>query len=396
MEITISYNLIYILGGIYMREKFTLIKTLRERSKHLKGKKRLSIIGQGDFPGANNVMRATMNIKHQVQHLTIDHPEFPMVYDGKENIAGKYSSYYDKADKNYEVIDIIKKYDDRLNGKVNIALMFLYCKEDDSYKLIERQNVENLSENFGFEYNTEYFDNCKKGDVIDKGDIILKPPSYTDDGNTAIGVNARTLFAIDPCVEEDAVEVNESFTKRMVVSDVISKSIPINDDTVLLNLYGKDGEYKGLPDIGDYINGGILAATRILRPARMFSDFRDSALNEINIQSDQVFYGEGVVVDINVYCNNKKIKSNKTTKQLLGYLMDAKWFYTKVYRRCKAIKNSGSKNIDKEIGRWMRLAINHLDDDAIWAFNDVTFSNLMVEILLMKKEPIRIGRKIVG
>ena len=333
-----------------MREKFTLIKSLRERSKHLKGRKRLAIIGHGDFPGANNIMRATMNIKHQVQHLAIDNPKFPMIYDGKENIAGKYSSYYDKADKKYEIVDIIKKYDDRLNGKVHMALMFLHCKEDDSYKLIERHTVENLSESFGFEYNTEYFDNCKKGDIVDKGDVLIKPPSFTDDGNTAIGINARTLFVVDPGVEEDAVIVSKSFAEKTIVSEVESISIPVNDDTVLLNLYGKDGEYQGLPDIGDHINGGILAATRILRPARMFSDFRDSALNEINIQSDQVFYGEGKVIDINVYCNNKKIKSNKTTKQLLGYLMDAKWFYTKVYRRCKAIKNSGSKKYPFKLG----------------------------------------------
>jgi hypothetical protein len=44
----------------------------------------------------------------------------------------------------------------------------------------------------------------------------------------------------------------------------------------------------------------------------------------------------------------------------------------------------------------MRKAMDYLDEDARWAFNDNIFSNMMVEICIRKKEPIKIGRKIVG
>ena len=102
------------------KEKFNLMMELKKKRGELQGKKKLSLIGQGDFPGANNVMRATMNIKHQIQHLTIDKPEFPMLYDGKENVTGANSSFYTKTDKQYEVIGIVKKYNERLKGKCNI------------------------------------------------------------------------------------------------------------------------------------------------------------------------------------------------------------------------------------------------------------------------------------
>ena len=46
-----------------------------KKKEELVGKKKLSLTGQGDFPGANNVMRSTMNIKHHIQHLTIDNPK---------------------------------------------------------------------------------------------------------------------------------------------------------------------------------------------------------------------------------------------------------------------------------------------------------------------------------
>ena len=112
-----------------MREKYNLIQELQKKNEELKGKKKLALVGQGDFTGGNNVMRGTMNIKHHVQHLTISDPEFPMFYDGKENLAGEHSSFYNKTDKEYKVINIVKKYNERMKGKTYNALYFLYCKE---------------------------------------------------------------------------------------------------------------------------------------------------------------------------------------------------------------------------------------------------------------------------
>ena len=378
------------------REKYNLVDALRKQSANLKGSDRLSLVGQGDFVGANNVMRGTMNIKHHTQHLTIDNPEFPFFFDGKENVTGENSTFYVKTNNHYKIIDIIKKYDELLKGKCYIALYFLYCKEDDSYLLVERRAVENLTENFGFDYKNDYLDQAEIGDEIDPGEMVMSSTSYDEYGNVSIGVNGRILYGVHPAVQDDAIIVSESFAKRMVENDVNTVSIPINENTILLDLYGKDGEYQGLPNIGDKIHNGIICATRSIKETRMFSDLRDASLKAINQQSDQVFYGKGEIVDINVYSNNPNLKNNKVNKQLLQYYNDARWFYTRVYKTCNKIIKSGSKNIDNEINRWKRLAMNYLDTQAIWAFNDNVFSNLMVEILIRDKEPIKVGRKLTG
>ena len=378
------------------REKYNLIYELQKKNEELVGEKKLSLIGQGDFAGGNNVMRSTMNIKHHTQHLAIDDPEFPFLFDGKENLVGELSSFYTKTDKPYEVINIIKKYDELLKGKCYIALYFLYCKEDDSYIVVERKEVEDLTENFGFEYKNTYLDNCEVGDMIPKDTMLTSSTSYDDYGNVGIGVNGRILYGVHPAVQDDAIIVRKGWAEKVITNQVTSKVVPINDTTILLNKYGKDGEYQGLPNIGDTITDGIVCATRTVKETRMFSDLRDSSLRHINKQIDQVFYGEGEVVDINVYCNNPNINMNKVNKQLIQYYNDAKWFYTEVYKTCKKITKSGSKNIDPEINHWMRLAMNYLDTQAVWAFNDNVFPNIMVEILIRKKEPIKIGRKIVG
>ena len=380
-----------------MAEKFSIIPSLKERKKELTGQKKLALVGQGDFPGANNIMRATMNIKHQVQHLTIDNPEFPYIYDGKENVAGENSSFYERT-KGYpcEVVAICKKYDDRLKGKVRSALYFLYYKDLDAYYVKERKEVENLTEDFGFCYNNEYIDACEVGDIIPPKTTILASTSYDEYGNTGVGINGRILFGTHPMVQDDAIIVSESFAKRGIMNHVTSKTIPIGENTILLNLYGDDNEYRGLPNIGDTIDSGILCATRNVKESRMFSDMRDSSLSTINLQADQVFYADGEVIDINIYCNNPDIKANKANRQLIEYYNDLRWFYTAVYKACKKIVNSGAKFISKDINRWMRKAMDYLDKESIWAFNDNTFSNMMVEILLCRKDPIKIGRKIVG
>lgn len=379
-----------------MREKFNLIQELQKTSESLKGKDKLALVGEGDFPSGNNLMRTTMNIKHQSQRLAIDNPEFPFVYQDKDAVIGKYSSFYAEADKDYEVISICKKYEELMKGKSYNALYFLHCKEDDSYKVVERKQVENLTENFGFDYKNDYLDQTEVGDIIPKGTMMCSSRSYDEYGNVATGVNGRILYAVHPAVQDDAIIVSESFAKKMVADNVTVKTVSINENTILLNLYGKDGEYQGLPNIGDEITNGIICATRTVRESRMFSDMRDISLRNINEQSDIVYYGKGEIIDINVYCNNPNLKNNKVTKQLLQYYNDARWFYTKVYKTCKQIMKSGSKNIDKEINRWMRKAMNYLDTDALWAFNDNVFSNIMVEILVRNKEPIKVGRKISG
>lgn len=381
------------------REKFNLIQELLKKNETLVGKKKLSLIGQGDFTGGNNVTRGNMNIKHHSQHLAIENPEFPFLYDGKENVAGENSSYYETSgEKTWKVIDKIKKYEERLKGKCNVVLLFLYCAENDEYRLVVRNEVEDLTENFGFQNNTEFVDNAEVGEIIKPDTIILSSSSYDEYGNTSIGVNGRILNAVHPAVQDDSIIMCESFAKRMVANNVVSKAIPVTKNTALLNLFGKNDEYRGLPNIGDIIEDGILCATKVIKESRMFSDMRDSSLTKINFATDQPYYcsNNSEIIDINVYCNDPNAKLHRVNKQIIEYYNDAKWFYTKVYKTCNKITKSGSIHIDSEIFRWKRLAMNYLDTQAVWSWNDNIFDGYMVEILTRKRESIKIGRKVTG
>jgi hypothetical protein len=184
----------------------------------------------------------------------------------------------------------------------------------------------------------------------------------------------------------------------MVSNEITLKTIPVNENTLFLNLYGDNDNYLGLPNIGDYIKkDGILAATRTIKESRMFSDLRDNSLSIPNLQSDQLYYAKGQIIDINIYNNNSRdIKLNKVNRQMFQYYHDTKIFYTRVYKVCNNIIKSGSKDIDMEIHRWKKLAQIYLDNESVWSFNDNIFSNIMVEVLVRNKEGAKVGRKIVG
>lgn len=381
-----------------MREKYNLIQELQKKNEELVGDKRLSLVGQTDFPGGNNVTRGTMNEKHISQHLVIDNPEFPIMYDGKENIRGRYSSFYTKTKKTEKVVAICKKYNERMKGKAYYGLVFTYCPEDDAYHVYERKEIENLTENFGFSYNNDYLDLLEVGETIPANTVLSKSTSYDDTMNASVGVNGRIMYVVHPALQDDAIIISKSFAKRMVANDITVKTIPLNENTILLNKYGKDGEYQGLPNIGDFIYDGILAVTRTVKESRMFSDMRDASLRNPNMQGDTIFYcsGGSEVIDINVYVNSNDPKVNKVTKQYLSYYTDAKWFYSQVYKTCKDIIKRGASHVDQEIHRWMRKSMNYLDTQAKWAFNDNIFSNAIIEITLRKREQLKVGRKITG
>lgn len=383
-----------------MKEKFNLIADLRKRAKEFEKSGKESMMGLGDFPGMNSLMRATMNTKHHTQHLTLDNPEYPFIFNGTENLVGENSSFYMKANKDYEIVDIVKKYNELLNGRVYFALYFMHCKKDDSYIVVERQECENLTEDFGFDYNNDVLDECQVGDVIPEGTVVYASTSYDEDMNVSSGINGRILYGVHPAVQDDAILVSESFANRLIANQITSKTIPVNENTIFVNMYGDKVTYQGLPNIGDVIgeNGedGIICATRQIKESRMFSDLRDSALTTINHSSDQIFYGEGEVIDINIYCNNPNLKVNKINKQLIQYHNDLKFYYSEIFKACRKIIRSGSKNIDQEIFNWERRAKEYLDEEAKWDFNDNVFSNMMVQILLRKKSPALIGQKITG
>ena len=77
----------------------------------------------------------------------------------------------------------------------------------------------------------------------------------------------------------------------------------INDNDYPLNLYGDDEVYKSFPDIGEPIKNGILFSCRRKFNNQVLYDFKSERLRHA-ASDDKSFFVEGVVVDLDIYCNN--------------------------------------------------------------------------------------------
>ena len=76
------------------------------------------------------------------------------------------------------------------------------------------------------------------------------------------GINVLLMYIAKNKTTEDAIEISESCAKKFRSPLVKKISFMINENDILLNLYGNKDIYKVIPDIGEEIKDGILAAVR--------------------------------------------------------------------------------------------------------------------------------------
>lgn len=372
--------------------KYNLKDGLLEADERLKGS--LSLIGMTMLtqPAYNNSMRSVMFTSHLKQFVNLTNPDFPGFFTNGENVVGKHSSGYKKAKHKLSVFRKVEKYGDILD-KPYIYQLFVFDEEKQMYDVIQRSDSENLTEVFGFSYNNEVIDSLDEGDEVEEGTVLYKSTSYDDTMNYGYGLNVPMMYTTEPYTSEDACVVSRSLAEKMKSIEINTVSIGINQNDFLLNMYGRDGEYKPIPDIGEYSYGEV-AVKRTLFGNQLLTDFKDSSLNKIQ-DSDVCYYKSGKVVDITVYCNNENLDQNPFNDQIRKYLESQNAYYQEIVDVCEEIRSSGYK-YTKNIDYLYKRAKEFLDPNKKWKDNDSLFSNLLVDITLKSDIPLQIGQKLSG
>ena len=129
-------------------------------------------------------------------------PDIPKVYTNYENVVGKNSTGYFKADRDLEVIDKISRFN---NGEDDnhLYLLFTYDKKKDKYDVITKNIVTDLTERYGYAYDNENMDSKEVGDTIEKDEVLYKTTSYDDELNYRYGTNVKVMYTIDNWTIED-------------------------------------------------------------------------------------------------------------------------------------------------------------------------------------------------
>lgn len=348
-------------------------------------------------PGYISSSRDIMFTAHLRQFVNLTNSEFPRVFTNYENTVGKNSTGYYRSKSDVEVVAIVPRFADGEKDK-HLYCMFTYDKKNDTYDIITKKYNENLTEKFGYSYNNDVLDSKEVGDKIKKDECLYRTHSYDEDMDYGYGRNATVMYTVDTRILEDAIICSESFAKSMVSKEIDSVKVPLNDNDILVNLYGTNSEYKGFPDIGENTRDRILCARRRKHNNQVLYDLKTSNLKKMNTTSDNPFYSRGKVVDITIYSNKSldELPDNMFNAQIKRYLTMQTEFYQKMFDMCEKIIESGSK-YTAEVGYYYKKAKDILDPTCAWREESGSvFSNLVIEFTVERDVALDLGSKITG
>ena len=130
--------------------------------------------------------------------------------------------------------------------------------------------------------------------------------------------------------------------------EVESITVSVNDNDVLINLYGDEDNYKCFPDIGETIKDKIICATRRINNEQIFYDFKETNLRKINFGEDVLCiehgYG-GKIIDIRVYSNKtlEEMELNEYHEQVNKYFKNEQRYYQEMIEATQVEKEMQEK-----------------------------------------------------
>lgn len=380
------------------REKMTLTikEELEQKSKELHGDRSIYGVTLLTNISYTSSSRLTMFTNHIKQCLVPNDPESPMVCTGAENLVGKYSSSHLEADDDLTIVGKVKRFEGTERDNY-LYLLFVYNNRTKTYDVIEKKNVEDLTERYGYKYNN-FVEDKEVGEVITKGSPIFASTSYDKDGNYMYGKNLNTVYMIENYTIEDAIVISESCAASFTSTEIDHIRLSLNDNDIFANLYGDKNEYKCFPDIGERIKNGIVACSKRIHNNQLLYDLKPQNLKRINFATDTPYYCNGRIEDIMIYSNKTldEVPNNSFYKQIKEYMVLQENYYTELYNTCKRIIESGEKFTD-DITYYFKKAKDYLDTNSKWVSeNNVAFNNMVIDIIVSYDSPVTEGSKLTG
>lgn len=356
------------------------------------------ILGKNVLTLANkmNSSRALMHSGQLDQVVNLKYPEFAGVYTNYENIIGKYSSAYFKTKDNYRVIDKIVKFPD---CKGSIYTLILQNRRTGEYDVLTKKPGVILTETYGYKFNNDELDKLKPGDKVKKGKVLYRSTSFDENMNYRLGVNAKTLYTTHHLTIEDAIVISRSLANRLISIEYDRVFISLNDNDIMLNLYGDKEKYKVCPDVGEEIVDATLAATRRIDYSRAFYDLKDENLKKV-LSTDTPYYipfSKDKIVDISIYCNKDvdDIPETPYNAQILSYIRQEEEYYRKIESRLSELIDTD--NYSDDLAELYIRSSRILNPDYRWSDQGKkVFNNMIIEFFVEKEVGVVVGSKLCG
>ena len=269
------------------------------------------------FPDKISPVRAGMATKHgATQRVVLTNPDYPMLSTGAENVFGERSSWNVTATDDYEIMRIFRKFE-QFPEYSPTAYIYLN-KRTGKYGCQVVKPVVHLTEKYGFRMRNLISDK-REGDILPKGTPITQSHSYVN-GNYCGGRNIRYAYTVLPELTEDALLISDYAAEMLKFDMVDIVTVDISKNAYLRNRYGKNGEYKPFPNIGEWIESDVICS---IRENSFVSSVAEASIPHIN---DKNIYSHGIIADIDIFTNVEV-----ENEQFNYYLTQIRDWYTNIY-----------------------------------------------------------------
>lgn len=352
------------------------------------------------FNNTNSGSRKIMQGIQMDQSTQLLHPEAPIIMTGYETQFGEMSSNYIVADKDYVVVGKISKFSNIPNDHY---WLILYSQKDHTLDMVERVSYNHVSEFYGYLYDNEYLDSININSSVKEGTVLKKPISYDDYNNKAEGLNLVTIYAASEEVKEDPIVISQSAAQKFSCPLIDKVEIRINDNDILLNLYGQGpDEYKAFPDIGEKVQKTLICALRReLKDEALFSQSWERLKQLMMTDKPFIVDDGGTIIDIDVFCNNpEKLKKSMYNYQIYNYYEETIRFATEFVNTVSPYiygpdgeRNSVemSYKLKNLFYRCESIANSNGSDTYIY---DKVFSNIIMYVYVLHEKPLHKGDKV--
>lgn len=330
------------------------------------------------FPDKSSPVRVNMNTHQASQRVVLCNPEPAMVSTGPETAFGKESSWYMEAEHDYEIINSFRKFK---NAPVSPICYVFKDLTTGKYTCAIFNEAINLKEKNGFRMQN-FIANKHPGDILPEGTPIMGTTSYQN-GNYCAGVNLRTVYTIIPDITEDALIISDYAAERMAYNVVDTIEVEVDPESFLLNRYGNDEIYKAFPDIGEYVQDGIVCA---MRENSFVSSLKEASIPHIN---DKKYYSKGMVVDIDIKANTQV-----ENEQCAGYLAEIYQWYSDIFACVSSIVDGHPEQNDCSLLDMYSAAQKYLHD-SVWVTKEGKV-NIQITFTIVHKKIPRKGQKVTG
>lgn len=367
-----------------------------EKPEHILGRSLLQ-----PFCSTNSGSRKLMHSTHLEQRLPLLNPEVPIIQTGYENEFGKYASSYYQADTEYVVLAKIQKFEDKPNHHYFLIIQDLNTGNLD---IIEKINYEFITETYGFLYNNSNLDRLKPVDIneelkdnniIHHGDVYKKSMAYDDYNNRRDGVNLLTAYMATMKNTEDSVIISESAAKKLASPLIKPVRIIINENDILLNMYGDEYNYKSFPDINEDVANNLLTVVRREKKEESLFTHSYNRLTDF-LTNDDKFIVSGKVIDVDVYCNNPEtINQSGYNTQIKKYNDNKLRYMNELILKVKEIqdRNSNSLNMSYKLQKLLYEA-NSVLAGVQYINDNKTFNGTILDLTVLEENEIKIGDKV--